>query len=232
MAHAFKRTKPLGLLALVLAIAFGASAAQAETAAHWNTNKNPFDGSQTRAVKATTIEGGFGTFLSKSVSTTVEILCTTMKAVDFLLKEHGGASGKVHFEGCITKLNKGSALGACKPHSPGAALGLIETNALDALIVLHSNKTVDLVEMLPTAAGPFVTLLLGVDEECSIGEKWDVTGKFFLKDNSEELLKEKQFHLFVEGPLSALLFGGNAAAIDGSVSVELQEGLDWSGIAG
>jgi len=244
MAHVFRTTKPVGLLALVLgAMAFSASAAWAETGAHWNVNGTNFDsfGGKLSVELETAIEGVHGILLSTSGSTKVEILCTTVKLKDALLKANGGATGAMHFEGCIAKLNEKAAASSCKPHSPGATSGLIETNALDALIKLHTTETgkkVDLIELLPVVASqPIVMLILGsegAENECALGELFDVTGKFFAKDAQEALLSEKFEHLMVEGPLSALLFGGNPATIDGSANLFLEathKGLKFSGIA-
>jgi hypothetical protein len=272
-----KAFKLMGLFALVLsAMAFSATAAQAELNAKWKVNgADTTDALNVLAQAALEpiilkdaegkiTEDKHGILLTKTGLTKVEILCTSLKFVDALLKTLGGAKGKIHFDGCITKLNGGAAAGACKPHSPGAAEGLIETNALDGLIKLHETATktkVDLFELLPepvkfkdengeelTKTPPFVTLIMGkeVGSECSIGSKFDITGKAFLKDAQEEGLVEKVTHLVVEGPLSALLFGGNAATIDGNANVFLggglpkeeggknvggHEGLKFSGIA-
>jgi len=244
MAHLFEAAKLTGLLALVLgAMAFSTTVAQAETGAHWNVDQISFEsfGGKLNVEVQSTIEGSFGVLLTKVATVKVEILCTTIRLKDALLKANGGATGKAHFEGCITKIN-GIAEPACKPHSPGAPEGLIETNVLDALIVLHENKTVDLVQVLPTSGSIFVTVVLGIENpalnECLIsikfGEKFNVTGNFFLKDAQGELLLEKIKHLVIEGPLSALLFSGNAATIDGSSNLFLDgvhKGLTFSGIA-
>src|SRR5262245_5658585 len=116
MRKAFKASRLMGLFALIVsAMAFSATAAQAEPGAVWKVN----GAAVTDALKAevkTQIEGEHGILLTKVGLSKVEILCTTLKFIDALLKVLGGATGKIHFEGCITKLN-GSTAAACKPHS-------------------------------------------------------------------------------------------------------------------
>jgi len=235
MGRILKARRAVVFLASVVGVvAVTPVAAQAELGAHWNVNH----GKVIDALKAeiqTQLEGALGTFLTTHGATTVEILCTSMTLIDALLKELGGVTGKIHFAGCLTKLNKSTA-GACKPHSRGHSEGLIETNALDALLKLHEGG-VDLLELLPQAGTTFVTIILGKefpDNECAIGEELQVTGKFFVKDGQSELLVEKETHLMQQGPLSALLFGAFAASIDGSATVSLvgkaHKGLPWSGI--
>jgi len=173
--------------------------------------------------------------LTQKGGTKVEVLCTVAKFVDGLLEVSGGASGKAHFEGCITKLNDNGPLGACKPHSPGAAKGLIETNALDGSIQLHETEAkakVGRLKLSPHEGSTFVTLVFGDEgeEECSIGEKFNVTGTFLVQDGNGEFEVEADTHLFEAGSLSALQFGGNAATLDGSVRVDLPEAGLWSGL--
>lgn len=244
MKKALRASRLIGLLVLVLSLmGISATAAQAEVGAHWNINKAEYKTGLTVEV-GTKLVGSFGTLLTKVGLTKVEILCTTLSFKDALLKVLGGASGKIHFEGCITKLNGGAAAGACKPHSPGATEGLIETNLLDGLIKLHTPEVggkVDLLELLPTKVGettpPFVTIVMGkeVGSECSIGAKFDITGPAFLKDSKGEGLVELKEHEVEEGPLTKLLFGANAATIDGKALASLSDtehkGMTFSGIA-
>ena len=211
-------------------LALSATMAQAEPGAFWEVNGSHITGSLS-------VEGGgvienTGILLTKIGTSKVEISCPTIKAVNLVLKESGSGSGKGHLEECTTKLN-GTLASRCTPKSPGAPAGLVETNALDGLIVLHEpspGTRVDLLELLPTAGTAFVTLELGA--LCAIGNKFDITGKAFVKDCQGEGLVNKVEHLVEEGPLSALLFGGNAATIDGSAFVFLNgahAGLTFSG---
>ena len=217
MKKAFRASRLMGLFAIVLGLmAFGATAAQAEPGAHWNVNGSAISGALLPEVQAEE-DTDHSTLLTKVGLSKVEILCDTIEFVGVKLHELGRATGKILYHECTTKLN-GTAAAACTPKSPGQALGLIETNALDALIKLHTTGTgskVDLLELLPAEGKTaFATLELGAT--CAIGSKFDITGKVFLKDCTEEGLVEKVKHLFEEGPLSALLFGANAATIDGS----------------
>ena len=235
------------LLALVFGVmAVGTSTAHAELNAAWKVKgaavteelKAQIQVTELETLASTGVKEGI--LLTKTGLTKVEILCTAMKFVDALLKVLGVILGKVHFEGCVTKLNGGAAAAACKPHSPGAAEGLIETELLKALIKLHEPKAgekVDQLEVTPDEGANFVLLKFGkeVGSECSIASDWTLTGKFFAKAGTVgEGLEEKTEHLFQEGALSALLFGGNAMTIDGSAKAALVTphlGMTWSGVA-
>lgn len=233
MAHAFRPSRFVVLLAFLASlVTTGATAAQAETGAYWEIGLSKEIKGSTPEVNAK-IEGSNVVLLTKVGFSKVEIACTTISLWSInSLEKFGGFTGRIHYDGCITKLN-GSTSGACKPHSPSALSGLIETNFLDGLLRLHSGG-VDLFELLPFAGGPFVTVRLGseIESECAIGEKIDITGIAFLKDAQGEALVNKVEHLVQEGPLSKLLFGGNAATVDGSALVSLRgeyEGFKWSG---
>jgi len=209
MRKAFKASRLIGLLALALGVmAFGATAAQAETGAFWEVNGAKLTGTQEVQAKNDTAHS---TLLTKVGFSKVEILCGPIKFVKGVLSGTG-ATGKIHYGECTTKLNEKLAEN-CTPKSPGAALGLIETNALKGLLKLTAAKE-DVLELSPETGTAFATLELG--KLCAIGEKFDITGKVTLKDCQGEGLINKKEHLFEEGPESALLFGGNAAKIDGS----------------
>jgi hypothetical protein len=77
-----------------------------------------------------------------------------------------------------------------------------------------------------------LTLELGA--LCAVGNKFDITGKFFFKDCKDDGLVDKVEHLFEEGPLSALLLGTNPMTIDGSFWMFLvgaHEGMTFAGHA-
>ena len=245
MKKAFKAWRLTGLLAVALGVmAFGATAAHAELGAVWKVKGAAVTDELKAQIQVTELETYAptgvkeGILLTKTGLTKVEILCTAMKFVDMLMKVLGVVLGKVHFEGCVTKLNGGAAAGACKPHSPGAAEGLIETELLKGLLKLHETALgtkVDLVLVAPDEGEKFVTLKMGKEagSECSIGAEFLIKGEFFLKDCQEELLKEKGEHLLEEGPLGALKFGENPATLDGSAKVGLigaHLGMTWSGV--
>lgn len=241
MAKVFKASRLIGPFALVLgAMAFSAAPAQAELNAKWQVNGSDVTIPLKAQLQVTEIETVVSTgvkqliLLTKSGLTTVEILCSAMALVDALLEVLGAARGKFHYSGCRTSLNKKPHEPACVPHSPGAANGLIETNTLKALIKLHTGG-VELIELLPETGGTFVTLQFGTGE-CLIGNNIPITGTFFLKTDAATELKENTVSkLFSKGPLSALLFGGNHALIDGSAKAALlapHTGMTWNGKAG
>jgi hypothetical protein len=240
MKNTIRTSRLMGLFTLVFSVmAFGATAAHAEPTAQWKVN----GAATTVALKAqlqAILENSHGVLLSKVGLSKIEILCISIKFVDALLGLTGSATGKIHFEGCVFKAN-GVVQAACKPHSPGATEGLIETNALKALIVLHlptGGNPEPLVELAPVSGTSFVTIVNGkeVGSECAILTKADITGKLLSKDTQKELAVEKVTHLFEEEKtLSKLLYGGNAATLEGSVGVFFtgaHAGLKFSGIPG
>jgi len=236
MTKAFKASRLFGLLALLAGVmAFSATAAQAEPGAFWEVGG-------TKILKAGELlteinakkDSPHGILLTKSGLSTIEIDCTDISIKNGLLHELGRATGSIHFSGCITKLNTVEAP-LCKPHSPGAAEGLIQTEPLEGLLKLHkptAGGTEDVFEVLAINAGMiFVTIHLG-SGKCAIGLKFDVTGTLFLKDCKNLLLTNELEHLFEEHPLTRLLFGANAASLDGSAWAFLEgahKGKLWSG---
>jgi hypothetical protein len=189
-------------------MAFGATAAQAETGAFWEVGGSKLTGSASVQVENDTAHY---TLLTSIGTSKVEILCGPIKLVGATI-EGTGFKGKFHYEECDTKLN-GVLASRCTPKSPGAPLGLIETNALKGLLKLTVAKE-DVLELSPETGTAFDTEELG--PLCAIGNRFDLTGKFTLKDCNGLGLLNNVKHLFEEGPESALLFGGNAATIDGS----------------
>ena len=201
---------------------------------HWQVNGSTISDELKVELQANELENGDGSLLMKVGASKVEFLCTTITLRNASLKTLGKLSGKIHYEGCITKLN-GVTSAACKPHSPGAAEGLIETNALKGIIQLHElteSTKVDLLKLQPEGSA-FVTMVLGKGL-CPIFNSFDLTGQIVLKDAQEEGLVEKVSHLVVEGPLTTLLLGANPLTFDGSAVISLfgaHEGMKWSGIA-
>lgn len=235
MTEVLQPWRAIGLLGLVLALmAFSHTAAKAEVGAEWNVNGSKIGESLTPQ-----FQGSFeteGILLTKIGLSKLELLCPTAKVVNGSLQKSGGLAGKLHFSECITKLN-GSTAAACTPKSPGASVGLIETNALKGLLQLHApggGSNVPLVELAAIAESKvYVSLELGAT--CALGNKFDITGKSFLKDTQNEAAVDKVSHLVEEGPLSALFFGANSFTIDGSSKVTLQgahQGMTFSALPG
>jgi hypothetical protein len=177
--------------------------------------------------------------LTKVGLSKVEVSCTAVKFVGALLEAAGGASGKLHYEGCITKIN-GSTAGACVPHSPGAANGLIQTNSLKGQLQLHEvspGTKLGQLELLPQAGSVFVTVVAGKEapekNECAFGEKFDVSGTLFADEAGGGLEAEATTHLLkASASLGALKFGANAATLDGGVRLDLPGAVLWSGLGG
>lgn len=206
MKKAPNRLRFIGLLALLAGfMSFGASLAQAE--GDFLKNGVAIAGNAPLKAKAETTK----TLSTKVGLAKVEISCPKTKLVGANLEVGGLIKGKIHFDECITKLN-GSVAAKCAAHSPGAVIGLIETNALTGSLRLHALKNEkgqeigkdELIELSPEEAGtPFMVLILGTGE-CAIGNELQITGTLSLQDCKNEFLVDKTEHLLEEGPLSTL----------------------------
>lgn len=242
MRQALKITKRMVLFTLALGLmALSATTAQAETGAYWEVGGTKIEGASELLPKFNVKKDSSHMIILFSISTTkVELDCTEIKFVNGLLHKLGRATGKLHLGNCVTKA--GGTEFACKPHSPGAALGLIETSALLGLLKLHKENEVkeDLLELQPLEGETLATFVLGVEgeEECLfLLGKNEIKGKLFLKDCQKELLTNKTEHLFEEQrALTKMLIAGVgslAVTIDGSFLAFLvgkpHEGLQWSG---
>jgi hypothetical protein len=234
MKHALKRLAPAGVLALLLGLtAFAPTVAQAEPGAYWLVNGTDIGTTLLPEIQAKN-DGTDFAISTKIGATVLDLLCTTISLKGAKLHELGRATGKIHYTGCVTILNKsGTPANNCKPKSPGATAGLIETNAVDALLKLHTGG-VELLELLPEVGTSFVTIELGA--LCAIGNKFAITGKAFIKDCQNEVLVDKTEHLLEEGPLTELFFGSNpASVVSGSALVFLvgaHEGMTYAAHAG
>jgi hypothetical protein len=231
----------LGLCVVVLGVmAFSASAAQAEVGAKWLILETPGgvvkDAAVLLAALGGTLENNTGSLLTKVLGIAVEILCVSLTPKAFHLEKEGSVDGKLHFDGCLTKLN-GVLNTNCKPKTAGAPEGLIETAALKGLLILHElagGAKDKLVRLEPLVGETFATLNMGA--ACPIGELIPVRGKFVIKDCKELLLEHKVAHLAEEGPLTDLWVlnktAEHAAKLDGSTNLFLSgahEGKEWGG---
>jgi hypothetical protein len=149
-------------------------------------------------------------------NTPIEILCELLTVDDGLILA-GEVTGILLFSMCETYLNKVLS-GACKPAEP------IEAK-IKGLPILHNGHNYLLLEPLE-AGKPFTTISLGA--ECSIGEKFEVTGSIVLKDCNtlKDLAVEQEVHLVEEAlrslfPSDGLNFGVKSATIDGSANITL-----------
>jgi hypothetical protein len=235
----------LGLCAVVFGVmAFSASAAQAETNAKWlilTSGGVHKTGAELPAlIQIKELEGNTASLLTTVLGIAFELLCTSASFEENVqIIANGSLShGRVVFHGCITKLN-GVQNNKCTPKAGGAAPGLILTNKLKGLIVLHklepSGTLDDLIRIEPLEGETFATFNMGA--ECPIGELIPIRGKLYLEDSQNAFLIHQVTHLVREfDPLTHLwvlsLTFEHEAKIDGSAIVALtgaHEGLKWSG---
>jgi hypothetical protein len=229
----------LGLKALVLSglilglMAFAAAGAQAE--GNFKVNGSAISSTLLPSIQVASVENKTASLLfTTGGGTKVEILCTEIKLLNLTGVEDaklgvGGAVdlGKVHFNGCITKLN-GVTSKNCEPHTKENK-GLILTLAAKGLIRLHSSQPV--IEVSPDTGTTFVVIELS--ELCAIGTEVPVAGVLFLQDCNNEGKVEKEEHLINElTALTKLTALKQPATLDGSALVKLtgkaHEGLKFS----
>jgi hypothetical protein len=111
---------------------------------------------------------------------------------------------KIRFTECITKLN-GATFNVCEPNAEGKNKGVIRTNSLHGLLVLHEltgGVKDDIVQVLPDTGETLATIEMS--ELCPIGEKVPVIGKATLKDCENLALTHLLLHLMQVGPLTEL----------------------------
>jgi hypothetical protein len=238
MRQTLKTSKRIGLLVLALGLmALSATTAQAETGAYWEVKGTKIEGASELLPKFNLKKDTSHLVLLFSIAkSTIDLDCTEIKMVNGLLHKSGKTTGKLHLGNCITKFNGTDAL--CKPHSPGAAVGLIETNALNGLLKLHKENEIkdDLLELSPVEGETFATVALGpTGKECLfLLDENAIKGKLFLRDGKKELSVNTVEHLLEEQKsLTKLrILGSTPVTMDGSFWAFLvgsHEGLQWSG---
>jgi hypothetical protein len=217
--------------------ALAADSAAAESGANWKVKGANLTKTLVPSVGIKEIEKVAGTeekyvgFLTLLGETKVEFRCTGMSAIGAKLETEGKISSgmKFRFSGCVF-ISKGVIVVACGPLNGGKEKGVIVTNALKGLLVLHEGK--GLIRFEPVTGKSFATIEFG--EECVFFPSWGLGGKLTLKDVA--LGTESASHLFVEGPLSELtLEGEDPMTFCGSLLLELtgeHTAIQWSGVPG
>jgi len=217
-------------LSLLVALAMIAVAVTSAQAADWLVEVKPGVHEliiNTNALPIELEEDKKGVLVTKSGAAKVEILCTAETISKGLIEGEGKASGTVEYSGCITKLN-GSTAGVCKPVQPIKV-------PFKAELFEHEGEAY--VSVLPAKGSVFAVLIVGEagESECAIGEKFDITGSVALKDCGLNGLLALELRHLIElddevslvGRSTALLFGGNAADLTGSVWVKLTTDQRW-----
>lgn len=260
--------KALGICAALFSVmAVTAGSAQAEATSFW-TVVNPTTKALTKItteallpevqikeieeLKSETDPGKHLVLLTTvgATNTPLALLCSGAELLNAAgtgppkLLTEGRLLGKAKFTGCITKL-KGVTSAPCKPHTPGDAQGTIITKLALGLIKLHelSGGVKDSTVLLaPEVGTTFVTIILGVEgveNECSVGEQFPVTGELVITDclgNTSFSEDTKENHLIEEFKgLQLLKFGERAATIDGSALAHLvgtHLNFPWGGTPG
>jgi hypothetical protein len=234
--------KVLGLCAVLVGMFAFTGAAQAETGSLWKIGGAQAKGGE---LVEGSLEGTSGTLLTTLGGKAIHLKCTALALVGAKLVEpNGGITGKIDFSGCdfLSLKTVGGELvlqKACEPNIEGKA-GLIITNTIDGLIVLHTPTGGKAEGVLEAKGLPdFATIQLGAEgklNECAFGEKLLVGGVFFLKDCEGKFSTELAKHLVQELPaLTKLVIneGTTPATIDGSAFAFLGSpnvGKLWAGI--
>lgn len=189
----------LCLAATLSVVTIVATSAKAEVGSHWNINGSPITDSlvEKGVVPEAELENNHGVLLSHALGKELNILCTQVQFREARLKLEGSSLGRLRFTGCrVTTLNGGvlEVLPACEPHT-GAEKGVIVTNLLKDLIVLHEGpEAYDRIE--PEEGTRWV--VLETSASCAFGENIPIIGKVTLKDCNLEFRVEKLTHLVEE----------------------------------
>jgi len=231
--------KVLGLCAVLVGMFAFTGAAQASTGALWKIGGAQAKGGE--AVEAESEAAG-GILLTELGGKFIHVKCLKLKLVGAKLVEpNGKITGKIDFSECdfLSLTTQGGSVvlqKACEPFV-GTNKGLIETNTINGLIVLHTptgGKAEGVLEAVPASGVLFATINLG--PECAFGEEIKVEGKFFLKDCEGKFSTELVKHLVEElKALTKLTVNGGTktATIDGSALAFLgapNAGKLWAGI--
>jgi hypothetical protein len=215
----------LGFCAVMLGLlAFNTGIASATVGSNWlilMSNGEVLTGAQLTATlqlsRDTTI-----VLHSKILGLAVLFECEKIEALNANLLKNGtvakefNAEGKpvgaqIKFSECITKLN-GETTAACQPNAGGTEPGVIKTNLLHGLLVLHILKNEkgeevgkdDLILVLPDTGETLATLEFSA--ACAVGKKVPIIGSFTLKDceGNASFLTHKVIHLLELGPLDPI----------------------------
>jgi hypothetical protein len=162
--------------------------------------------------------------LSEAAGTALALQCKDVKVLNETLLSGGVGHGTASITECQTFLN-GSRSTACDPVEPINVKHLL-------LIVLHNGSAYVLVE--PTMGSPLTTVVLGEEEECAVGEDFELTGVLWLEDTWGEPESEVFWHLIQEATepatsLGGMYFGTHSATIDGTANAKLFEAYYFLG---
>lgn len=234
MIRSRRRFAVLGVCALMLGlIALYSSASQAENGANWMVNSKNVSATLLPIVQIKEIVNNtIALSVVTSGGTKVEVSCTNAEFLNAKLQSEGSisAGNTTRFTGCITKIN-GTISAACKPHDAEGKSGVVVSEPLKGLLVLHEGEPI--IEFKPVTGEKFVVLLMS--EECSIGEELPVTGVSTVKDQNGKFTTEAVAHTVIQGPGSKLIFCGASATVSGAAVLVLageHAGLTWSALPG
>jgi hypothetical protein len=230
MIRSKRRAKILGLCAIALGlVAFYTSASQAEKGANWMVNSKNISGTLLPEVNIKEVVMEHMALVGTNGTLKIEISCTKAEFLKAKLTAEGGVSpgNKTKFTGCTTLLN-GTLSTACQPRT-GKELGVVESNALKGLLILHEGAP--LIKFDPVEGKTFI--VFEMSEECALGAKVPVTGTSTVKDSNGKFTTEAVNHTVAQGPLSTLNFCEHAAVVTGSAVLQLtgeHAGLTWSAL--
>lgn len=205
-----KRRPSVAILCLAISLglmAFSASAAQAAT---WMVNGTNVVSDL--AVGITAKAEKDISLLSTISGVKFTLLCENLEFRNAVMHAGGLATAEFLWNGCRVFLGEKEST-ACKPHEPvdltEKAKGEKEEGKDD--------------EEMETSA----TIELG--EECAVGSKLPLSGIYWIEDCENKWETEQLVHLVQEAMGVALTLGGlklgaNAAFIDGSINLEVNDG--------
>lgn len=230
-------------LVMLGAIAFSASAAQAEVGAQWlfaekgaGTNLVPFLEAALGFEADNTPYNLHTTIFGKALL----VECKAISIENATLKANGsiGAGAKIKFGACIIKLN-GVTKPECEPRAGKAEeKGVIRTNGLHALLQLHelaAGLQDSTIVFSPDSGKVWAVIEMG--SECPLGSEIQIFGVLKAKDCENRLSTHLVKHLLEPGPGEGLWIIKNDAEHQITALVSwwvfltgAHEGLKWSGL--
>lgn len=224
-------------------MAINVTAGQAETGARWlvlKTNGTLMSEAEIKEGKVSfALEAETPTDLDALIAgLAFQLLCASLNILSADQGPNGTVTAGVRFRyfDCSIFFN-GVYSAPCKPKAGGTSSGVVTSQAVHGLLVLHElvgGAKDDVLRFLPDTGETFA--FIETSEECPIGEKIPLIGKMTLKDCESLALTHLVKHLVEAGPLTELWVVSKTAehvvTLKGSEWLSLGgagSGLKWSG---
>jgi len=249
MTQATHRARAMLSLCLLALGVFGAGSAQAAT---WVVSGVKLTSGSKALVGSLATTGVLHTKIGANA---VEFSCVKLSLISAVLEPKGQISGETSgfqskFQECQTKIN-GKVNSSCEPNDSGTNPGVLLTNLLKGLLILHIllNEKKEVIgkdgvvmiesnvrETISGVPNTPVFARIKMSAECPIGSNIPIIGQFGLKDVGGEvgLEEEKLTHELEEGLLTEFWALSKTfehkISLLGKKKVSLVSDENWSGL--